>query len=172
MAEELTPTEILERTRFAFRGTDRDFYEYQLAQSKYKFGKKGLYSAGVRGVRKLSTSVTLNPHYATFYASNANKRAKDEFTRYLNGNLIQSNPHPIVLVISLDRYKDRMKKGLEWDFDCFEYEILSPIKEEDIKILTLKDLDNIESFLTEIPRGIIGHSDKSIKEFLKRKLFS
>ncbi len=127
MITDLDPVELIRKARYAFRGTDKAFYQRLLMHSKRIFGKSGLYSGLSRG-GKQTISVTLDPAYALSYARRANKVALDCCEEFLRSHYGIKNFGPIVLLIDIEKYKDRISEGLELEHG-FEYEILGPINE-------------------------------------------
>ncbi len=173
MAIVLDPMELVNRAKYAFRGTDRAFYNYQLRMSEDKFGKKEFFSA--RNDNK--TSVTLDPLYAWVYASMAHEKASSIKNSPLQQELYDFGP--IILLINLQSYKDKIRDGLEGGGPVagLEYKINGPISSNDIQILQENHINNLESYLTELIKGVCpgqprGNSKEDylifLKDFLKK----
>lgn len=162
MTNKSNPKRIINEARYGFRGTDRCFYEFQLLQSKQKFGREGLYSS--RTITSYGTSITLNPVMAMVYAENSHEKALSMYDEgrinnmkcFFNSRGIKTRGKfvlaPIILIIDLKNYKDEAVSGVEFHplMGNYEFEITGPISLADIQVIRETHINNLESYLAEI----------------------
>ncbi|MEK6925833.1 MAG: hypothetical protein AABW50_01000 [Nanoarchaeota archaeon] len=157
--------EVIERARYGFRGTDRGFYALRLKGAELA-GENGFYKASEKSL----TFFSLSPVVALGYALTAGEKAekqKDSFERWG-----VKSYGPIVQLIDLKNYKNRIRPGCEWG-NLFEGEVVGDINVSDIKIMGEQDVDNLEVYLREMnsERFLLSSSERfleNIKKYYRR----